>query len=214
MDEDITVINTTTRNEKIKNFFIKNKKKIVILISIIILLFFSYFIYEDLKKNNKIKLADKYNNTIMNFISGNKLNVEIDLVNIIKKNDTTYSPLALYFLIDNNIINERKKITELFDIVITKTNLEKEIKNLIIYKKALFHSDFDTENNLIQILRPVVDTDSIWKSHALYLMAEYFYSNNEKKKAREFFDQIIILKNINVNIKKETQKRLSRDFSE
>jgi len=29
MDEDITVINTSTRNEKIKNFFIKNKKKFI-----------------------------------------------------------------------------------------------------------------------------------------------------------------------------------------
>ena len=28
MDEDITTINTTTRNEKIKNFFVKNKKKL------------------------------------------------------------------------------------------------------------------------------------------------------------------------------------------
>ena len=28
MDEDIAAINTTTRNEKIKNFFINNKKNI------------------------------------------------------------------------------------------------------------------------------------------------------------------------------------------
>ena len=44
MDEDIAIINKETRNEKIKNFFIKNKKKIIISISVIILAIFGYFI--------------------------------------------------------------------------------------------------------------------------------------------------------------------------
>ena len=29
MDEEISIINNTTRNEKIKNFFINNKKKLI-----------------------------------------------------------------------------------------------------------------------------------------------------------------------------------------
>ena len=29
MDEDISIINANTRNEKIKNFFVNNKKKII-----------------------------------------------------------------------------------------------------------------------------------------------------------------------------------------
>ena len=84
----------------------------------------------------------------------------------------------------------------------------------MIYKKALFNSDFASENNLIQILNPVINSDSIWKSHALYLMAEYFYFKNEKGKSKEFFNQIIILENSNPNIKMEAQKKLDRDFSE
>jgi hypothetical protein len=122
--------------------------------------------------------------------------------------------LALYFLIDNNIILENNKINELFDIVINETSLEKEIKNLVIFKKALFNSDFETENNLLQILHPVINSNSIWKSHALYLMGEYFYFKNEKQKSKEFFNQIIILENSNSNIKLEAQKRLNRNFSE
>ena len=58
MDEDIAIINKETRNEKIKNFFIKNKKKIIISISVIILAIFGYFIYEDFNKKSKIKLAN------------------------------------------------------------------------------------------------------------------------------------------------------------
>ena len=214
MDEDIAIINKETRNEKIKNFFIKNKKKIIISISVIILAIFGYFIYEDFNKKSKIKLANRYNIAKMNFISGNKAMVENELLSIVHAKDRTYSPLALYFLIDNNIIDDKNKINELFDTVINETSLEKEIKNLLIYKKALFNSDFESENNLLTILKPIINSNSIWKSHALYLMAEYFYFKNEKQKSKDFFDQIITLENVNSKIKREAQKRLNRDFSE
>ena len=214
MDEDIAIINKETRNEKIKNFFIKNKKKIIISISVIILTIFGYLIYEDFNKKSKIKLANRYNVAKVDFISGNKAMVANELVSIVHVKDRTYSPLALYFLIDNNIIDDRNKINELFDIVINETILEKEIKNLLIYKKALFNSDFESENNLLTILKPIINSNSIWKSHALYLMAEYFYFKNEKQKSKDFFDQIIILENVNSKIKREAQKRLNRDFSE
>ena len=214
MDEDIAIINKETRNDKIKNFFIKNKKKIIISILVIILTIFGYFIYEDFNKKNKIKLANRYNVVKMNFISSNKSMAENELVSIINEKDKTYSPLALYFLIDNNIISDKNKINELFDTVINETSLEKEIKNLLIYKKALFNSDFESENNLLTILKPIINSNSIWKSHALYLMAEYFYFKNEKQKSKDFFDQIITLENVNSKIKREAQKRLNRDFSE
>ena len=214
MDEDITIINKNTRNEKIKNFFVNNTKKLIIAISAIVLIIFGYFIYEDLKKKNKIKLANRYNLVTIKFISGDKNKFENELIDIVNEKDRIYSPLALYFLIDKNIVNENKKINELFDVVINETSLEEEIKNLVIYKKALFNSDFESENNLIQILNPVINSDSVWKSHALFLMAEYFYYKNQKQKSKDFFNQILTLENSNPNIKIETQKRLNRDFSD
>ena len=214
MDEDITIINKNTRNEKIKNFFVNNTKKLIIAISAIVLIIFGYFIYEDLKKKNKIKLANRYNLVTIKFISGDKNKFENELIDIVNEKDRTYSPLALYFLIDNNIVNENKKINELFDVIINETSLEEEIKNLVIYKKALFNSDFESENNLIQILSPVINSDSVWRSHALYLMAEYFYYKNQKQKSKDFFNQILTLENSHPNIKIEAQKRLNRDFSD
>jgi len=214
MDEDITIINKKTRNEKIKNFFVNNTKKLIISILAIVLIIFGYFIYEDLIKKNKIKLANRYNLVTIKFISGDKNKFENELIDIVNEKDRTYSPLALYFLIDNNIVNENKKINELFDVIINETSLEEEIKNLVIYKKALFNSDFESENNLIQILSPVINSDSVWRSHALYLMAEYFYYKNQKQKSKDFFNQILTLENSNPNIRIETQKRLNRDFSD
>ena len=214
MDEDIAIINTKTRNEKIRNFFVNNKKKLIIAISLIILMIFGYIIYQEFNKNKKIRIANKYNSATINYISGDKTNIKIELIDIINEKDKTYSTLALYFLVDNNIISNNEKINELFDIIINDISLEKEIKNLVIYKKALFNSDFESENTLIKMLNPVINSDSIWKSHAFYLMAEYFYFKNEKQKSKEFFDQIVILENVNQDIKLEAQKRLNRDFSD
>ena len=106
------------------------------------------------------------------------------------------------------------KINILFNVLIEETNLKKEIRNLIIYKKGLYNSNFISENELIKILNPIINSESIWKSHSLYLIAEYFYSKNEKQKAKEFFNKILILSNSNNDIKLESQKRLNRDFSE
>ena len=214
MDEDISIINTQTKNQKIKDFLIQFKKQIISLFVIILIIVFSYFIYVDFQKKNKIKIADKYNQAAIDYHSGNKANTKKDLIEIIKEKDKTYSPLSLYFLLDNKIITENNEINELFDTIINEINLEKEIKNLVIYKKALFNSEFQTENNLIKILNPIMNSESIWKPHALYLMAEYFYYKNEKQKSKEFFQKIIILEKNNLSIKKEAQRRLNRDFSE
>ena len=214
MDEEITIIDTNTRNEKIKNFLLNNKKKIVIGFSIILIVIFGYLLIIEMKERNKIKLANQFNLTIINFKIENKEKTINQLTKLINENDATYSPLALYFLIDNNLIENKNEINSLFDELISETNLDEEIKNLIIYKKALFNSDFVTENDLLQMLSPIINSKSIWKSHSLYLIAEYFYSNNQKNKAKDFFNQILTLTNSNNDIKLESQKRLNRDFSE
>ena len=214
MDEEITIIDLNTRKEKIKNFFINYKKKIIIFISVILILLIGYFSFEEIKNRNKIKLANQFNSTIEDFKTGNKEKIISNLTKIINEQDSTYSPLALYFLIDNNLIDEQDEINNLFNILIDKTNLETEIKNLIIYKKALFNSNFVDENKLMKLLSPILNSESIWKSHGLYLIAEYFYSKNEKQKAKEFFNQILMLTNSNNDIKLKSQKRISRDYSE
>tara|TARA_B100000795_G_scaffold94695_1_gene69422 strand:+ start:499 stop:1143 length:645 start_codon:yes stop_codon:yes gene_type:complete len=214
MDEEITIINTNTRNKKIKDFFINNKKNLIIVISIIIFLLIGYFAFDETKKRAKIKLANEYNRVSMFFNEDKKEKAIEELVSIINKQDDTYSPLALYFLIDNDLIDNKDKINNLFDVLINEIHFENEIKNLIIYKKALYNSNFADEIALIKILDPIINSESIWKAHGLYLMAEYFYSKNEKQKAKEFFSRILTLSNINNEIKLESQKRLNRDLSE
>tara|TARA_B100000035_G_scaffold219398_1_gene188230 strand:- start:2309 stop:2953 length:645 start_codon:yes stop_codon:yes gene_type:complete len=214
MDEDTAIITRNTRNEKIKNFFINNKKILITIFLLILTIIFGFFVYDELKERKKLLISDKYNLIVTEYSENKKETTKEALIELINYNDSTYSPLALYFIIDNKLITENVKINDLFDIVINKTPLEKEIKNLIIYKKALFNANNIKENELLNILKPIINSNSVWKSHALYLIAEYFYSNNEKQKSKEFFNQIISLDNANEDLRTESQKRLNRDLSE
>jgi len=213
MDEEIKIIDASTRNEKIRNFFINNKRNLIISFSAIVALLVVYFSFNEIKDRNKIKLANEFNLAVIDFKIGEK-NITIKkLKYIVNKKDSTYSPLALYFLLDNNLTESKDEINSLFDKLINETDLNKEIKNLIIYKKALYNSDNSLENELIKMLNPIINSKSIWKSHALYLLAEYFYSKDEKQKSKDFFIQILQLTDNN-QVKLDAQKRLKRDFSE
>tara|TARA_B100000900_G_scaffold264317_1_gene225467 strand:+ start:236 stop:880 length:645 start_codon:yes stop_codon:yes gene_type:complete len=214
MDEEITIIDTKTRNEKIKNFFLHNKKKLISTLAFLILILLGVYSYQEYKNNNFKELSDKYNTAIIDYESGDKTKIILSLKEIVEEKDSTYSPLALYFLIDNKLIKNKAEINELFDILINKTPLKDEIKNLIIYKKALFNADTINEKQLLDLLNPIFNSESVWKSHAMYLVAEYFYSKNEKQKSKEFFNKIFTIENANQDIKNEAQKRLSRDLSE
>ena len=214
MDEEILIIDTNTRNEKIKNFFIKNKKILIIITSTLLILIIGFISLDSIQKKNKVNLADKFNLATIKFKNDSTQITVDDLTNIVKENDVTYSPLALYFLIDNDLIKNPEEINTLFDELINKTNLEEEIKNLNIYKKALFNSNFVSENELLKILNPIINSKSIWKSHSLYLVAEYFYAKGEKENAKEFFNQILTLPKANSDIKLASQKRVNRDLGE
>ena len=214
MDEEISIIDSNTRKEKLKTFFIKNKKNLILFVFFTTLLLIFFFIFKEIKKKNKIEISDLYNSSIIEYSENNKEKVLNNLIYIINKEDPTYSPLSLYFIIDNDLVLDKEKIKGLFEIVINDTPLDEEIKNLVIYKKALFYADEIDENSLLDILNPLIKSDSIWKSHALYILAEYFYDKGEKRKAKEFFEKILLTSNANQDIKREAQKRLTRDLSE
>ena len=214
MDEDLSIINTNTRNEKIKNFFVNNKNKIISGIIILIIIIAGVFSYDKFLINKKKDISDSYNSIIIDYSEKTKEKTANSLIEIINKKDPTYSPLSLYFIIDNNLVSDQSKINSLFDILIKDTSLDSEINSLIIYKKALYNADNAQESDLLNILNPLINSKSVWKSHSLYLMAEYFYANNQKQKAKEFFNQIIALENSNPDIRLQAEKRLNRDLSE
>ena len=214
MDEEISIINSNSRSEKVRNFFVNNKNKIISLVVILIVVLVGAFSFEKYQTNKKKEISNKFNSTTISHSEKTKELTAKKLVEIINEQDPTYSPLALYFIIDNQLISNDSEINSYFDILIDEISLDKEIKNLVIYKKALFNADQAQESELLNMLNPLIKSESVWKSHALYLMAEYFYSKDQKQKSKEFFNQIVSLENSNSDIKLQAEKRLNRDLSD
>tara|TARA_Y100001935_G_scaffold133786_1_gene110730 strand:+ start:196 stop:840 length:645 start_codon:yes stop_codon:yes gene_type:complete len=214
MNEDLTVLNNNNKNEKLKTFFINNRGKLISGFIIFIFIAIGVYSYENYITSKKKEISDNFNAIIIDYSDSTKEKTINSLIGIINEKDPTYSPLSLYFIIDNNLVKERATINSFFEILINDTSLEDEIKNLIIYKKALFNADYAQESELLKMLNPLINSKSVWKSHALYLMAEYFFSNNQKQKAKEFFNQIVSLENSNPDLKLQSEKRLNRDLSE
>ena len=214
MEEDISIINSNTRQEKVRNFFVNNKNKIISTIVILVIILVGAYSFDSYKTNKKKEISNKFNSTTLSHSDNTKKLTIQNLVEIINEQDPTYSPLSLYFIIDNKLISNQSEINSYFDILIEKTSLDEEIKNLVIYKKALFNADQAQESDLLNILNPLINSKSVWKSHALYLMAEYFYSKDQKQKSKEFFNQIASLEDANADIKLQAQKRLNRDLSD
>ena len=213
MDEDISIVNRNTRISLIKNFFKQNIKKIFALFFIVITTLLVFFVYDEFKKRKNANLAEAYNRLIFNTNNFSNDEIKNKLIEIINGKVDTYSTLALYYIIDNNLVDDQDKINELFNTIIA-INKDTELKNLIIFKKALYFSDKLQENELLEILNPIINSESIWKQHALLLMGDFYFYNKQFSKSKEFFRKIIELKNLNPNLKNDVEIRLNRDFNE
>ena len=213
MTDDNQTIIADVKSNNLKNTLINNKQSIIGILIFILILLFGYFFYSDFKNEKKVQISEKYNLAVISYEKDNPSTSITEMKAIINLKDPTYSPLALYFLIDNELLINKNELNEYFDILINNVDLHDEIKKLIIYKKGLYNSDTASEDELLEIFKPLINTQNLWKSHALYVLAEYFFSKDEKQKSKEFFEKIIELENPNPQIKIEAQKRLQRDFS-
>ena len=72
MDEEISIIDTKTRNEKIKSFFIENRTRVLLSIVFIILLVISFYSYQIYIDGQKEKISNQYNDTIINYQKKNR----------------------------------------------------------------------------------------------------------------------------------------------
>ena len=83
MDEEIEIINTNTRIEKLKNFLIAKRKLLITSLILIILILITFFGYQEFKSSTKEKLANKFNSIVTNFETGKKENINNNLIEII-----------------------------------------------------------------------------------------------------------------------------------
>ena len=198
-----------TKKSKIKIFYDKNKTIIFSSISILVIAFISVTFYFSKIEKKKIELSNKYFSAKV-FIDNNKKDKAIPILKeIILENDPTYSALSLFLILSENLIIDQNEVINSFDHVLSNNKFEKEIKNLILFKKALYQSEFANEKVLIASLNPLLNTESLWKPHALLLAGDYFFSKKEYLKAKEFYIKIMQLKNLSKEFYNHAQIQLT-----
>ena len=193
---------------KLRIFYEKNKILIFSTVLIIIIIVGSFGFYSTLKEQKKTFLAESYIDAKIYLANNDKNTAKNILKEIIYANDSTYSTLSFFLILNQKLIKEQEELSNLFDYVIENNIFEKEEKNLIIFKKALFQSNFKDESELLEVLKPLINTDTAWKPHALLLLGDYFVSRKEYIKAKEFYMQILSLKNINRELYDQANSRL------
>jgi predicted negative regulator of RcsB-dependent stress response len=178
-------LNNNLQN-KIKNFIKKNLKNLIILSFFLIFVIISYLFYNDIQKKNVIKLSEQYTQATIQFKQKKIEAAKQSLEKIIDKSHKFYSPLALYFIINNNLETDSLKIIDYFDKILKINSIDKENLNLIKIKKAIFLFSIGNEELVIKTLNPIINSNSFWRKIAIILISDYFLSKDQKLKANEY----------------------------
>ena len=198
-----------TKKSKIKKFYESKKILIFSSIFILIILLGSFNFYLGNKENKKILLSENYIQAKFYLENGNKSEALNILKKVIFANDPTYSTLSFFLMLNQNLITDHKEISSLYDHLLENNKFEKELKNLLIYKKALFDSNFIDESVLLETIKPLLNTDTLWKPHALLLLGDYFMSKGENIKAIEFYQQILTINNLHKDFYDQAKSQLT-----
>ena len=198
-----------TKKEKILKFYNKNKISIFSLLSLVLVIVIAVIFYIESQEKKKKIIAQNYVSAKIYLEKNDKIKAKNILKKIVYSDSSIYSTLSFYLLLNENLIDSKSEKSELFTYILKNNNFNNEIKDLIIFKKALFESNFINESDLLISLNPLINEDSIWKPHALLLLGDYFYSKNEFNKAREFYSKILLLKNINNDFYKQSKSQLT-----
>ena len=199
-----------TKKTKVKKFYEENKSLIYILIFSTILTIFGTMYFLENKESKRIAVSDDYIQAQIYISEGEKNKAKILLEKIIYKNDPTYSSLSLFLLINEDLITENSKINNFFDHLLKNNKFEKEMENLIIFKKLLTQFDNLQESELLNISKPILSSDSVWKPHVLLLFGDYFMSKEEYAKASEFYKKTLSTKGANQEFYDQAKKKLRK----
>ena len=203
-----------TKKSRLKKFYEVNKILIYSVILILIIAIASVGFYSEAKKKKKILLSDKYLVAKVYLENSDKNKATNILKSVIFDNDSTYSTLSLFLILNENLIADQRELSNLFDHVLKNNKFEKEVKNLIIFKKALFQSNLVNESELLEAVNPLINTETLWKPHALLLLGDYFFSKRQYFKAREFYTQVLSLKNLHKELYEQAKFQLSLIINE
>jgi len=193
-------------SEKVK-FIDLLKKNFKLLLSLLILLFVIISILLWLDHNNKSKREKISENFILaKILLENQKNIKAHnvLKNIIEKKDNIYSPLSLFLIIEKNLETDKAIIKNYFDKILDIGSIEKEDLNLLRLKKAIFISENSKEEDMLELLNPIINSDSVWKIQSIKFLGDYYFSLKQFNKAKQYY--LILISDNDIGLDKNEIK--------
>ena len=157
-------------NNKINTNFIykiKEKRKILTFLLIFLILLITGIIYLNyLKVDQNNKISEKYITAGLYLSAKDKDKSKEIFKEIVLKKHKFYSLLALNRIMENKLINNNDELIDLFKIV-EEIKLEKNQRDLIKLKKALFLLKISKDEDGKKLLNEIISENSKWKELAL-----------------------------------------------
>ena len=197
-----------TKKSKFRRLYDANKLLIFSTLFVLIIASISFSFYAVSREKKQILLADNYMVAIFYLQNNERDKGRKILKEIILANNRTYSTLSLFLILDEDLVDDQKEISNLFDHLLANNKFEQEVKNLIIFKKTLFLSNFANELEMVENAKQLINTNTLWKPHALLLLGDYFSSKKQYLKAKEFYVQILSLQNLNIELYEQARSQL------
>ena len=185
-----------TKKSKLKKFYESNKILIFSSILILMIFFGSLIFYLEINEKKKLLLSENYVQAKIYLENGDKIAATNMLKNLIFSNDPVYSTLSFFLILNQNLISDHQELSVLFDHLLENNKFENEVRNLLIYKKLLFNSNLTNESELLEEVKPLLNSETLWRPHALLLLGDYFVSKGEYLKAKEFYTEILSINNL------------------
>ena len=197
-----------TKKSRFRKLYDANKLLIFSTLFVLIIASISFSFYTVSREKKQILLADNYMVAIFYLQNNERDKGRKILKEIILANNRTYSTLSLFLILDENLVDDQREISNLFDHLLANNKFEQEVKNLIIFKKTLFLSNFANELEMVENAKQLINTNTLWKPHALLLLGDYFSSKKQYLKAKEFYVQILSLQNLNIELYEQAKSQL------
>ena len=193
-------------NKSFKNYILSNKKKLLLLAGVIFLSLIYFWWTDNTKKKERYKNSEDFISAKV-FLSKNENEKSLEILKkIVSTNDEVYSPLSLFLIIDRNLDENRENVLKYFDQIISINSLEKEDLNLLKLKKAIYISESADENDLLELLNPILNSNSVWKYKSLKLLGDYYFNKKEYIKAKQYYSDILNLEDQSIDLSEINRK--------
>lgn len=181
-------INKKIEKNKYLDFFNDNKKKVLVIISFSLIFLISLFIYNKFEEKKTVRISEDFNKA--RIMIGQKKNEEAKflLVQIINEKSKFYSPLSLNLIVENDLEKNYNKNLLLYEKILSIKSLEKEQKNLIKIKRALFLLKEKKDIDFLVELESIYNSDSIWKKQATSILKKYYLQKGKSEQANKYLN--------------------------